>query len=486
MILFLLAFVAFLIIGVPISVSIGFSAVLGCLSLGYPLVVIGQKMVSGIDSWLLIAIPLFILAGNLMNAGKITDELFGTARELVGWIPGGLGHANVLASVIFAGMSGSASADAGGLGAIEIKAMRDHGYDDDFSAAVTAASSVIGPIFPPSIPLIIYGASASVSVSKLFMGGVIPALVMAVLMMVLIYIYAVKRGYERTAFNLRNLARQFVHALPACITPVIILAGFTLGWFTPTEASAVATIYALIISVLVYKSMDLKTFLQCLKESAISSANTLFIIGTSTLFTYVMAKEGISALIANTITGVSSNPAVVMFIINIILLILGMVMEPGAILTLMLPVLLPIANTMGYNLVYFGVVVVLNLMIGQVTPPFGVCLTADVLPADLERLFVIFAEQHARVRQVCRRGKADASAARAEIQNAAGPRAARRVDELCRQHLGIRARDEHRGRNVERQTIELPLADEIRHRLARQVALDELARTLLHLGRGVE
>ena len=355
MILFLLAFVAFLIIGIPISVSIGFSAVLGCLSLGYPLVVIGQKMVSGIDSWLLIAIPLFILAGNLMNAGKITDELFGTARELVGWIPGGLGHANVLASVIFAGMSGSASADAGGLGAIEIKAMRDHGYDDDFSAAVTAASSVIGPIFPPSIPLIIYGASASVSVSKLFMGGVIPALVMAVLMMVLIYIYAVKRGYERTAFNLRNLARQFVHALPACITPVIILAGFTLGWFTPTEASAVATIYALIISVLVYKSMDLKTFLQCLKESAISSANTLFIIGTSTLFTYVMAKEGISALIANTITGVSSNPAVVMFIINIILLILGMVMEPGAILTLMLPVLLPIANTMGYNLVYFGV-----------------------------------------------------------------------------------------------------------------------------------
>ena len=404
MILFLLAFVAFLIIGIPISVSIGFSAVLGCLSLGYPLVVIGQKMVSGIDSWLLIAIPLFILAGNLMNAGKITDELFGTARELVGWIPGGLGHANVLASVIFAGMSGSASADAGGLGAIEIKAMRDHGYDDDFSAAVTAASSVIGPIFPPSIPLIIYGASASVSVSKnhcrltvnqfsdgrKYIGGnrcERPVTKKSTAQD--LNIYAVKRGYERTAFNLRNLARQFVHALPACITPVIILAGFTLGWFTPTEASAVATIYALIISVLVYKSMDLKTFLQCLKESAISSANTLFIIGTSTLFTYVMAKEGISALIANTITGVSSNPAVVMFIINIILLILGMVMEPGAILTLMLPVLLPIADTMGYNLVYFGVVVVLNLMIGQVTPPFGVCLfvISDVNKIKLERIY---------------------------------------------------------------------------------------------------
>ena len=378
MILFLLAFVAFLIIGIPISVSIGFSAVLGCLSLGYPLVVIGQKMVSGIDSWLLIAIPLFILAGNLMNAGKITDELFGTARELVGWIPGGLGHANVLASVIFAGMSGSASADAGGLGAIEIKAMRDHGYDDDFSAAVTAASSVIGPIFPPSIPLIIYGASASVSVSKLFMGGVIPALVMAVLMMVLIYIYAVKRGYERTAFNLRNLAWQFVHALPACITPVIILAGFTLGWFTPTEASAVATIYALIISVLVYKSMDLKTFLQCLKESAISSANTLFIIGTSTLFTYVMAKEGISALIANTITGVSSNPAVVMFIINIILLIVGTFMDMTPATLIFTPIFLPICQQLGMNVIHFGIMMIFNLCIGTITPPVGTTLFVGV------------------------------------------------------------------------------------------------------------
>ena len=208
-------------------------------------------------------------------------------------------------------------------------------------------------------------------------------------MMVLIYIYAVKRGYERTAFNMRNLAWQFVHALPACITPVIILAGFTLGWFTPTEASAVATIYALIISVLVYKSMDLKTFLQCLKESAISLQTHCSSSVLPPCLPTRHGQEGISALIANTITGVSSSPAVVMFIINIILLILGMVMEPGAILTLMLPVLLPIADTMGYNLVYFGVVVVLNLMIGQVTPPFGVCLfvISDVNKIKLERIY---------------------------------------------------------------------------------------------------
>lgn len=389
MTIFLIAFAVLLVIGVPISISIGASAVLGCLSLGYPLVVIGQKMVSGIDSFLLIAVPLFILAGNLMNAGKITERIFDTARELVGWIPGGLGHANVVASVIFAGMSGSAVADAGGLGAIEMEAMRKNGYDDDFASAVTASSSVIGPIFPPSIPLIIYGSVASVSVDKLFMGGVMPGLLMAVLLMILIYIYAVKRGYERHPFNLRALLRQFAGSILALITPLIILSGFVLGWFTPTEASSIAVIYSLLIALLVYKTLTWKSFLKCLKDSAISSANTLLIIGTSTLFTYVMAMEGISRQISQVILGISSNPVIVLLAINVLLLVLGMIMEPGAILTLMLPVLLPIANGLGLNLVHFGVMIVLNLMIGQVTPPFGVCLfvISDVNKLKLESLY---------------------------------------------------------------------------------------------------
>ncbi len=389
MTIFLIAFAVLLIIGVPISISIGASAVLGCLSLGYPLVVIGQKMVSGIDSFLLIAVPLFILAGNLMNAGKITERIFDTAKELVGWIPGGLGHANVVASVIFAGMSGSAVADAGGLGAIEMEAMRKNGYDDDFASAVTASSSVIGPIFPPSIPLIIYGSVASVSVDKLFMGGVMPGLLMAVLLMVLIYIYAIKRGYERHPFCLKALLRQFAGSILALITPLIILSGFVLGWFTPTEASSIAVIYSLLIALLVYKTLTWKSFLKCLKDSAISSANTLLIIGTSTLFTYVMAMEGISRQISQVILGISSSPVIVLLAINILLLVLGMIMEPGAILTLMLPVLLPIANGLGLNLVHFGVMIVLNLMIGQVTPPFGVCLfvISDVNKLKLESLY---------------------------------------------------------------------------------------------------
>lgn len=389
MVIFLIAFVLLLVIGVPISISIGASAVLGCLSLGYPLVVIGQKMVSGIDSFLLIAVPLFILAGNLMNAGKITEKIFDTAKELVGWIPGGLGHANVVASIIFAGMSGSAVADAGGLGAIEMEAMKKNGYDEDFAGAVTAASSVIGPIFPPSIPLIIYGSVASVSVDQLFMGGVVPGLLMGVLLMVMVLYFAIVRRYERHPFRLRALIRQFLGSIPALITPVIILCGFVVGWFTPTEASSIAVIYSLLIALFLYRTLDWRSFKKCLKDSAISSANTLFIIGTSTLFTYVMAMEGISRQFADVILGISSNPNVVLLVINVLLLVLGMVMEPGAILTLMLPVLLPIANGLGLDLVHFGVMVVLNLMIGQVTPPFGVCLfvISDVNKLKLERLY---------------------------------------------------------------------------------------------------
>jgi len=389
MIIFFIVFVLFLLIGIPISISIGASAVIGCLWLGYPLLVIGQKMVFGIDSFLLIAIPLFILAGNLMNAGKLTERIFNFANALVGWIPGGLAHANIVASLIFAGMSGSAAADAGGLGTIEMEAMTSKGYDKDFSAAVTSASSVVGPIFPPSIPLIIYGSIASVSVSKLFVGGVVPALLMVGSMMLLTFILALKKGYPRERFSLKKLGIEFLNSVLSIITPLIILSGFAAGWFTPTEASCVAVIYALIIAGLVYRTLDFKTFIKCVLDSATTSANTLLIIGTSTLFTYVMVKEGISGQLAGFILGINSNPRIVVFTINIVLLILGMFMEPGAILTLMLPVLLPIAQRLQFDLVYFGVVVVLNLMIGQVTPPFGVCLfiTSDIAKIRLEKLY---------------------------------------------------------------------------------------------------
>ena len=388
MAILLLSFAGFLLIGVPISISIGASAVLACLYFGYPLFTIGQRMISGVDSFLLIAVPLFILAGNLMNAGKITDMIFDTAKAMVGWIPGGLAHSNVVASIIFAGKSGSAVADAGGLGAIQMKAMTERGYTREFAGSISAASSVIGPIIPPSIPLVIYGSMAGVSIARLFLGGIFPGILIGVALMVLVGVYAVIYKFERHPFDLNVLIRQIINSFFALITPIIIIFGFVSGYITPTEASSVAVIYALLISIFAYRTMTFGDFKKCLLDSATASANTLFIIGASALFSYIMIRQGISREIGDFLFGISSNPAIVLLSINIILLILGLFMEPGAIITLMLPILLPVVTALGIDLVHFGVVMVVNVMIGQVTPPFGVCLfvISDVGKVSLEKL----------------------------------------------------------------------------------------------------
>jgi len=367
-------FFGLILIGVPVAISIGLSALSTLLINDFPIIVIAQKMVTGIDSFTFVAIPLFILAGELMNVGQITDRIFNFAKAVVGWIPGGLAHANILASVIFAGMSGSAIADAGGLGTVEMKAMREAGYDDYFSGAVTAASSTIGPIFPPSIPMVIYGGIASVSIGKLFIGGVIPGLLMAVALMLYALVISIRRGYPKEVFSLRLIWREFIRAFIPLMTPVIILSGFVTGWFTPTEASAIAVVYALIVGGLVYRAMGLRSIVKALENTAATTANVVFIIGAATLFSFILTNLGITKVIANFILGISTTPWVVLVIINVVLLILGMIMEPGAILIMMLPVFLPIVNQLGIDLVHFGVVMVLNLMIGQITPPFGMCL----------------------------------------------------------------------------------------------------------------
>ena len=367
-------FFGLILIGVPVAVSIGLSALATLLVNDFPIIVVAQKMVTGIDSFTFVAIPLFILAGELMNVGQITDRIFNFAKAAVGWIPGGLAHANILASVIFSGMSGSAIADAGGLGTVEMKAMREAGYDDYFSGAVTAASSTIGPIFPPSIPMVIYGGIASVSIGKLFIGGVIPGLLMAVALMLYALVISIRRGYPKEVFSLRLIWREFIRAFIPLMTPVIILSGFVTGWFTPTEASAIAVVYALIVGGLVYRAMGLRSIIKALENTAATTANVVFIIGTATLFSFILTNLGITKTIASFILGISTTPWVVLVIINVVLLILGMIMEPGAILIMMLPVFLPIVNQLGIDLVHFGVVMVLNLMIGQITPPFGMCL----------------------------------------------------------------------------------------------------------------
>lgn len=388
MIVLFLLFFLLTAIGFPIVIAIGLSAIISLKLYGYPLIVIAQKMVTGIDSFTFIAIPLFILAGELMNVSKITDRIFNFAKALVGWIPGGLGHANIVASVIFAGMSGSAIADAGGLGVVEMKAMRDAGFDDDFSSAITATSSTIGPIFPPSIPFVIYGGIASVSVGKLFLGGIFPGLTMAVVLMLMTFFYALRKKYPKTSFSFSELGDEFIKAIIPLLTPVIILSGFVFGFFTPTEASAVAVFYAVIIGTLLYRELSLKSIMNALRNTAVSSANVMFIIGTATLFSFILTNEGFTERIATTLFAVSENPTVVVLIINCVLLVLGLIMEPGAILIMLLPILLPIVEHLALDYVHFGVMIILNLMIGQITPPFGMCLftISQVANVPLPRL----------------------------------------------------------------------------------------------------
>ena len=374
MILLFVFFFILIFLGFPVAVSIGISAVISLITSGFPLIVVAQKMVTGIDSFTFIAIPLFILAGELMNVGKITDKIFNFAKANVGWIPGGLGHANVVASVIFAGMSGSAIADAGGLGTVELKAMKDSGFDDKFSCAVTAASSTIGPIFPPSIPFVIYGGIASVSIGKLFLGGVIPGLAMMVALTVMIFFYSLKRNYPRTAFSMKQLIVEFFRSIIPLLTPVIILSGFVTGFFTPTEASAVAVLYAILVGAFLYREITLKKLITALKNTAVTSANVVFIIGIATLFSFILTNQGVSDMIAKWLFSVSENPIVILLLINAVLFLLGMIMEPGAILIMILPILLPIIDLLALDYVHFGVMMILNLMIGQITPPFGMCL----------------------------------------------------------------------------------------------------------------
>ena len=367
-----------LFIGVPVGIAMLGTATAMLATLRgidrIPYEMIAQRMLYGVDNFTLLAIPAFLLIGKLMNAAGITDRIFNVALAFFGHYKGGLGHVNIVASVIFAGMSGSAVADAGGLGTVELEAMRKSGYDDEFSAAVTAASSTIGPIFPPSIPFVIYGGITDTSVGRLFLAGILPGILMMFALMILVYYYAVKRGYPRDPFSWGAIAHDFIHAVIPLMTPVIILSGFATGYFTPTEASSIAVIYALLVGGVLYRQLSMKIVSQALLRTVCTSANVMMIIGSATIFSFILTHEGFTAQISSFLFGITTDKWVILGIINVILFLLGLVMEPGAILIMLLPVFLPIVLELEINLVHFGVVMILNLMIGQITPPFGMCL----------------------------------------------------------------------------------------------------------------
>ncbi|MAU99139.1 MAG: ABC transporter permease [Fulvimarina sp.] len=378
MLLALLFFLLLLLIalGVPVAISLAASSAIFLLIEGrVPEVVVIHRMVNGVDSFPLLAIPFFILAGNLMNSSGITERIFDFAKAIFGWMRGGLGHVNVGASVIFAGMSGAAVADAGGLGAIEIKAMRDAKYDPGFAVGITAASSTIGPIIPPSLPMVIYGVNANASIGQLFAAGFIPGILMALALMAMIAVYARRRGYPvDQPFRLGALGTSFMRAALSLMTPVIIVGGILTGAFTPTEAAIAACVWALFLGLVVYRTLTLRRFLRVSFDTIETTAVVLFIVAAATIFAWVLTSNRAPEHFAALILTVSENPWIVLLLINLILLVVGCFMETVAAITILTPVLLPIAMKMGVDPVHFGVIMVLNLMIGLLTPPIGMVL----------------------------------------------------------------------------------------------------------------
>ncbi|MCM2674129.1 TRAP transporter large permease [Alkalicoccobacillus plakortidis] len=368
-------FLLLIMIGIPIAFSLALASLLYLFIAGIPLTIIPQTMFSGINSFVLLAIPAFILAGNLMNAGGITERIINFANAVVGHIRGGLALTNVASSLGFAGISGTALSDTASIGSVMIPAMKKQGYGSGFSAAVTSISSTVGPMLPPSLPMIIIGTLASVSIGDLFLAGAIPGLLLATGFLIVTYIISVKRGYPKgERQSLSVVGKSFLGAFWALIMVVIILWGILGGYFTPTEAAVVCVIYALIIGGFVYRELKLKDIPVLLTNTLSSTASILLLVGFANLFGWILVSEGVPILVADGILSLTDNPFFVILLMVILLMFVGMFMETIAALVILFPVLLPVATSVGMDPVHFGVVMVLTLMIGLSTPPVGVCL----------------------------------------------------------------------------------------------------------------
>nr|WP_298411106.1 TRAP transporter large permease [uncultured Halomonas sp.] len=368
-------FLVLLLLGVPIAFALGISSLSYLLIEGISLTIVPQKLYGGIDSFVLLCIPGFVLAGNLMNVGNITDHIIRFCNALVGHVRGGLGLANVGGSMLFGGISGTAVADAASIGSVMIPGMARAGYDKPFAAAVTAASSTIGPIIPPSVPMIIVGSLGGVSVGKMFLAGAIPGLLLGLAMMITTYILAVRRNYPRERrSSLKELLREGRSAFWALLMTFIILYGIIGGLFTPTEASIVASLYAFVIGMFVYKGLNWRNLPQIIVDTVLTSGSLMLLVGLANLFGWILTSQQIPQLIADGILNISEKPIVVILILNLILLVVGSFMETIAALIILFPALLGVATGIGMDPIHFGLMAVLNLMIGLTTPPVGVCL----------------------------------------------------------------------------------------------------------------
>jgi tripartite ATP-independent transporter DctM subunit len=378
-------------LGIPVAISIGVASLVQLLVKGdLSLIIITQRMTNGLDSFPFLAIPLFILAGQLMNRAGITDRIFEFALSLVGHIRGSLGHVNVLASIIFAGMSGVAQADTAGLGAIEIDAMVKAGYEKPFSAAITAVSSIIGPLIPPSVLMAIFSVITEISLGRLFLAGFIPGLIMGLSQMVLIYYLARKgkvKGAIRERAPFKTIIQKFFIAFPSLLTPIILVAGMLAGAATPTELGALCVVYGIILAAF-YKKLKISILVEIFRESLLMMGVLVFIIACAFPFGWVVTINDIPTVLANLMLSLSTNKWLILLLVNILLLFLGSFMETTAIVLIMTPVLYPLMLKLGVEPVHFGLIMVTNLLIGAVTPPFGVCLfiVTDITEVPFSRV----------------------------------------------------------------------------------------------------
>lgn len=369
-------FLIALLAGLPVFIALAGSSLIYTHFIAHiPDFVVLHRMAGGLDSFPLLAVPFFILAGNLMNSAGITNRIYDFAVAIAGWMRGGLAQVNIIGSVIFSGMSGTAIADAAGLGTIEIKAMKDHGYSTEFSVGVTAASATLGPIIPPSLPFVIYGMMANVSIGALFLGGIIPGLVMTVFMMSYVWWCARKYGMGRDqAFRWRVLGYTFIAAVPALLTPVIIIGGMTFGWFTPTEAAIAACAWALILGALLYRSLSWKQLYKVTLDTVETTAGVLLIVAAASLFGWVLTTTRLTEQAADALLSVTTNPYIILVLVNLLLLVVGCFLETIAAISILVPVLMPILLKVGVDPIHFGVVMTLNLMVGLLHPPLGMVL----------------------------------------------------------------------------------------------------------------
>jgi C4-dicarboxylate transporter, DctM subunit len=371
--------VGLVLLGVPIFAAMGLTAAGAFILMGdgFVLPLMAQRMYVATTGFTLLAIPFFILAGNLMNYGGITERVFAFARALVGHLRGGLGHVNVVASMLFSGMSGAAVADAAGLGLVEMKAMTKNGYDREFSAAITAASSTIGPVVPPSIAFVVYGSMTGVSIIKLFLAGFVPGILMGLAMMIAVFFIARRRGYPVDPWpSLRHLWQTFRDSFLALMMPVIIIGGILGGIFTPTEAAVVASLYAFLVGGVIYREFGFRDVPGIIWESVRQSVKVLFIIAVAGFFSWLMIRQSVPEQVINSLTSLTSTPWIIMAILVFILLVLGCFMEGIAVMVITIPVFMPLIERFDIDPLQFGVIMVLCSMIGLLTPPIGMSLYA--------------------------------------------------------------------------------------------------------------